>query len=65
MLARNYTLPGIKGEVDIVGCDGLTLAFIEVKTRDATLIFSLPSTPVNPEKRRRLICMARQFLRSR
>jgi Holliday junction resolvase-like predicted endonuclease len=45
MLARNYTLPGIKGEVDIVGCDGLTLAFIEVKTRDATLIFSLPSTP--------------------
>jgi len=31
-LARNYTLPGIKGEIDLVGYDGSVLAFIEVKT---------------------------------
>src|ERR1700735_1717543 len=33
LIARNYTLPGCKGEIDIVGYDGETLAFVEVKTR--------------------------------
>src|SRR5271163_3933514 len=33
LVARNYTAPGIKGEIDMVGYDGQTLAFVEVKTR--------------------------------
>src|SRR5580692_2759702 len=33
LVARNFTSPGIKGEIDMVGYDGPTLAFVEVKTR--------------------------------
>ncbi|HXN30156.1 MAG TPA: hypothetical protein VN902_23760 [Candidatus Acidoferrales bacterium] len=29
-MARNFTSPGIQGEMDRVGCDGSTLAFVEV-----------------------------------
>src|SRR5260370_12906647 len=32
-VARNYTPRGIKGEIDLVGYDGKTLAFVEVRTR--------------------------------
>jgi hypothetical protein len=32
-LARNYRPRGIKGEIDLVGYDGKTLAFAEVRTR--------------------------------
>ena len=62
-LARNYTLPGIKGEIDLVGYDGSVLAFIEVKTRapgDAQ--FGLPEDAVTAEKRRILSRMAWRFL---
>jgi putative endonuclease len=65
-VARNYTVAGIKGEIDIVAYDGPVLVFVEVKTRSTTG----PSQPrpeeaVNHEKRRNLSRMARQFLRSR
>jgi putative endonuclease len=75
LVARNFTSPGIKGEIDMVGYDGKTLAFVEVKTR--TMVDPVPSsqssrpaplTPeeaVNWEKRRNLSRMARQFLRAR
>jgi putative endonuclease len=76
LVARNFTSPGIKGEIDMVGYDGQTLAFVEVKTR--TVIEPAPAsqssarpaplTPeeaVNWEKRRNLSRMARQFLRAR
>src|SRR5208282_3517134 len=33
LVARNYTSPGLKGEIDMVGYDGPVLAFVEVKTR--------------------------------
>src|SRR5260370_41291692 len=32
-VARNYTPRGVKGELDLVGYDGETLAFVEVRTR--------------------------------
>jgi putative endonuclease len=76
LVARNFTSPGIKGEIDMVGYDGATLAFVEVKTR--TIVETArssqaparpaPLTPeeaVNWEKRRNLSRMARQFLRAR
>src|SRR6202041_3331071 len=76
LVARNFTSPGIKGEIDMVGYDGPTLAFVEVKTRTA-VDPALPSQSsarpaplrpdeaVNREKRRNLSRMARQFLRAR
>ena len=36
MIARNFTYRGMKGEIDLVGYDGATIAFVEVKTRTAT-----------------------------
>jgi putative endonuclease len=76
LVARNFTSPGIKGEMDIVGYDGQTLAFVEVKTRtvvDPARSSQSSSRPaplspeeaVNWEKRRNLSRRARQFLRAR
>jgi putative endonuclease len=75
LIARNFTSPGIKGEIDMVGYDGQTLAFVEVKTRTvtdpATSLQSSRPVPltsqeaVNWEKRRNLTRMAGQFLRAR
>jgi putative endonuclease len=65
-VARNYTVPGIKGEIDIVAYDGPVLVFVEVKTRSASgPLQSRPEEAVNHDKRRNLSRMARQFLRSR
>lgn len=66
LVARNYTLPGIKGEIDMVGYDGPVLAFVEVKTRAATEAGQpRPEDAVNREKRRHLARMARHFSRAR
>ena len=74
LVARNYTMPGMKGEIDMVGYDGQTLAFVEVKTRSvqpssqsgsAAPVQPPPERAVNWEKRRNLKRMARQFLRAR
>jgi putative endonuclease len=66
MIARNFTVPGMKGEIDLVGYDGPVLAFIEVKTRTgAEKEFGKPEDAVTPEKRRNLSRMARQFLAER
>lgn len=64
MVARNYTFPGMKGEIDMVGYDGPVLAFVEVKTRSIPKsgnIASAPEDAVDWEKRRNLERMARQF----
>jgi putative endonuclease len=72
LIARNYTSPGIKGEIDMVGYDGATLAFVEVKTRVfekpglvAAATQPRPEEAVNQDKRRNLKRMAHQFLRAR
>lgn len=72
LVARNFTSPGIKGEIDMVGYDGAVLAFVEVKTRtvpesanSSQAIQRTPEDAVNWEKRRNLSRMARQFLRAR
>jgi putative endonuclease len=63
VIARNFTVPGHKGEIDLVGYDGAVLAFIEVKTRTGTRsAYGSPEDAVTPEKRRHLSRMARQFL---
>ncbi len=66
MVARNFTVLGSKGEIDLVGYDGPVLAFIEVKTRTgASEEFGKPEDAVTPEKRRHVSRMARQFLAER
>jgi putative endonuclease len=66
IISRNYMVPGFKGELDLVGYDGAALAFVEVKTRsyaaEKTGPRALPEDAVTPEKQRRLVRMARQFL---
>jgi putative endonuclease len=68
MVARNYTVPGLKGEIDMAGYDGRVLAFVEVKTRqarEAGSTFPGPEQAVDAEKQRSVSRMARQFLRAR
>lgn len=65
-IARNYMVPGIKGEIDLVGYDGTTLAFVEVKTRTGGQDeFGLPEDSVTRDKMRHLARMAQVFLAER
>jgi putative endonuclease len=66
LVARNYTAPGIKGEVDLVGYDGPVLAFVEVKARaPADKVSGRPEEAVTADKRRNLSRMAKRFLTER
>jgi len=66
LIARNYTAPGIKGEIDLIGYDGPVLAFIEVKTRTGEHEeFGRPEDAVTPDKMHALRRVARQFLAER
>jgi putative endonuclease len=74
IIARNFMVPGMKGEIDLAGYDGDVLAFIEVKTRTAAAEKEkggaegagrgggLPEDAVTREKRRHLVRIARMFL---
>ena len=64
MIARNFSQRGLKGEIDLVGYDGETLAFVEVKTRTSPSDqFGAPEDAVTTGKKRHLSHMARQFVR--
>ena len=65
-VARNYQPPGVKGEIDLVGYDGPTLAFVEVRTRTVREEQkALPEMSVTREKRRHLLRTAQLFLAAR
>src|ERR1043166_4595485 len=62
MIARNFTVPGLKGEIDLVGYDGQVLVFVEVKTRTGDPgRFGLPEDAVTPDKRHYVSRIAQQF----
>ena len=64
MIARNFTSRGMKGEIDLVGYDGATLVFVEVKTRTSPRgEFGSAEDAVTAGKQRHLSHMARQFVR--
>lgn len=64
MVACNFRVPYLKGEIDLVGYDGSTLAFIEVKTRDTSAAdSSRPEEAVDWRKRKHLARMAGAFMR--
>ncbi len=63
-LARNYTAARSKGEIDLVGFDGNTLAFVEVRTRAAVKGKSgLPELSITREKHEVFVRTANLFLR--
>lgn len=66
-VARNYApRGGSKGELDLVGYDGETLAFVEVRTRTLREEFTaLPELSVTPEKQNAVARTARRFLAER
>jgi putative endonuclease len=63
MIARNYRNPRSRSELDLVGWDGDTLCFIEVKTR-TTRDIQPAEAAVDAEKQRDLSRVARDFLRT-
>ena len=65
-VAKNYSPRGIKGELDLVGYDGNTLAFVEVRTRTVKEeAAALPELSVTSEKQRVVVRTARRFLAER
>jgi putative endonuclease len=62
IVTRNYRSPRCRSELDLVGWDGETLCFIEVKTRNKRDIVPAEAA-VDPEKQRDLSRVAREFLR--
>jgi len=62
MIARNYRSPRSRSELDLVGWDGDTLCFVEVKTR-TTRDVKPAEAAVDAEKQRDLSRVAREFLR--
>jgi putative endonuclease len=65
-VARNFTPRVAKGEIDMVGYDGKTLAFVEVRTRTVREEMSaLPELSVTPGKQHLLARTAKHFLAER
>jgi putative endonuclease len=65
-VARNYVPRGAKGEIDLIGYDGKTLAFVEVRTRTVREELSaLPELSVTTDKQRVVIRTAKRFLGER
>ena len=65
-VARNYMPRGAKGEIDLIGYDGATLAFVEVRTRTVREQFSaLPELSVTTDKQRVVVRTAQRFLAER
>jgi putative endonuclease len=65
-IARNYEPSHAKGELDLVGFDGETLAFVGVRTRELTSgKAALPELSITRGKHKVLIRTAHYFLRER
>ncbi|MBZ5504800.1 MAG: YraN family protein [Acidobacteriia bacterium] len=62
IVSRNYRSPRSRSELDLVGWDGDTLCFIEVKTRTTRGLMPAEAA-VDAEKQRDLSRVAREFLR--
>jgi putative endonuclease len=65
-VARNYMPRGARGEIDLVGYDGPTLAFVEVRTRtESEGQAALPELSITRDKQNILIRTAQRFLAER
>lgn len=65
-VARNYMPRHAKGEIDLIGYDGATLAFVEVRTRTVRQeLTALPELSVTTDKQRVVVRTAQRFLAER
>jgi putative endonuclease len=65
-IARNFMPRGAKGEIDLIGYDGDTLAFVEVRTRTTREdLTALPELSVTTDKQRMVTRTAQRFLAER
>ena len=65
-VARNYHPRAVKGEIDMIGYDGETLAFVEVRTRTIREeLTALPELSVTSGKQHVLVRTAKFFLLER
>jgi putative endonuclease len=69
IVARNFTVGGMHGELDLVGYDGKVLAFVEVKLRTmgeegvaVGVRRALPEDAITPGKKRAVVRMAKNFM---
>lgn len=62
MVARNYRPATGRGEIDLIGWEGETLVFIEVKTRSASALRA-PEAAVDRDQQGRLKSVAANFRR--
>lgn len=62
IVARNYRPQGLRGEIDLIGWEGDTLVFVEVKTRGLSPC-RLPEAAVDREKEGHVIAAAREYRR--
>ena len=60
MVERNYHPPGLHSEIDLIGWEGTTLVFVEVKTRSDNAL-RLPEAAVDQDKRRNISAAARSY----
>lgn len=65
-IARNFTPSRAKGELDLIGYDGETLAIVEVRTRQATPgQHAGPEMSISTGKHEMIVRTAHYFLRER
>ena len=62
MVARNWRSPNHRGEIDLIGWDGDSLCFIEVKTRTSRAVKPAEAA-VDDQKQHDLRAVARAYLR--
>ena len=62
MVARNYRPEGLRGEIDMIGWDGDTIVFVEVKTRQSATVRA-PEAAVDRDKEKNVIAAAREYRR--
>ena len=60
MVERNYHPAGLRSEIDLIGWEGNTLVFVEVKARRDAAI-RLPEAAVDRGKRHNLVTAARYY----
>jgi putative endonuclease len=63
VVARRWKSPKLWGDIDLVGWDGASLCFVEVKTRSGRDGMMLAESAVDRDKRDMLRKMARAYLR--
>jgi putative endonuclease len=65
-VARNFMPRGTNGEIDLIGYDGETLAFVEVRTRTLREdLTALPELSITTDKQRVVARTAQRFLAER